>query len=335
MALNSIKNGSNEILNLQVIGDSITEGYYGGSTKNDIITKGYVGNLRTYFKTMFEDVGLGIIPSWYPSYESLWTFAGTWADSVIGITRRSKYTATINSTATLSFNGTGIGVLFAKGATSGECDIMVDGNVVDSLDLYSATLNTAYMYTKTGLTSGDHTLVVKKTDNTSELVVLQGAYEIKGARGVRVNMCGYSGEGIYNNKIQDEYSLKSSIDVWNPALTIISIFTNDHGHNTTPSAYQTGLQTIISRAKQFGDVLLTSISPDARTYTYTLDQYNTVLKNLASINNCGFLDLYRLAHESEAWLENMGYIYSTDNLHVHPNGVGHQFIADAILKAIA
>lgn len=55
-ALNSLET-ENKIINLNIWGDSITQGYWSaGQIQSDVINNGYVGLLRTIFKELYEHV---------------------------------------------------------------------------------------------------------------------------------------------------------------------------------------------------------------------------------------------------------------------------------------
>ena len=68
------------------------------------------------------------------------------------------------STASLTFNGTGIRWIGYKAAWGGIAQVLLDGAATATVDTYAASEQAqAVMYTATGLTAGVHTITIKVT----------------------------------------------------------------------------------------------------------------------------------------------------------------------------
>lgn len=346
-ALAKVKSGVNQIANVSVLGDSITEGgaagngatadYVGG---NNYLNKGYVGKVRSALAAKYGDVGTGFIPIFYPKYGGFWTFSAGWQDEItatFGPTGLNKRSGTNGDVATFSFSGTGISIVLASGTGAGTFTASVDGGAATPFDSYTAGAAIgAKEFKITGLADGTHTLTLTSTVTGGKQLWLLGAYPIKGTSGVRVNMLGRWGTKV-NNSIgpsATKYPLFSEIDFWSPALTIVAFTANDFSGQTDLISYRNDLQTIITRAKQFGDCLLvsTGLRNDVVTPTNAQSEYNKVLLNLAFENNIAFVDVINRWSGDANYAQNTLSFISSDN--VHPGDYGHQDIATAILRVI-
>jgi hypothetical protein len=315
--------GIEQISNVCFVGDSITEGVGSSPTITDYVTKGYLGRLRSRMNTKYGDVGTGMKPSFHAGQ---WTFSGTWNDfTLVGIAGVSKWSSTVGSTATIAFNGTGFDLVTYNGAGLGVIEVTVDGGTPFNVDLYNATTAIRIVNLVSGLTDGNHTLVIKITVAEKQVHII-GGYEKKGTKGIRLNMCGKSGVSsaqlTTNNNI-----MTSEIDVWNPVLTVIATITNDIGQNLTVDAYKTNMQTLITRAKTFGDVLLlpTNVREDKTDAVQA--PYVNALKELAILNDCAMINIYsRWGFKGQS----LGFM---DDI-LHPNSVGHQDIANALSEKL-
>ena len=95
------------------------------------------------------------------------SYAGTWAtaSALAYYQGTSTYTQSAGSQAQFDFNGTGINWYGVAGIDHGRADVFID-NVFDStVDLYAAARLVGVVYSKTGLSSGNHTIrIVARSD---------------------------------------------------------------------------------------------------------------------------------------------------------------------------
>lgn len=327
-SLAKVKTQTNQIANINVIGDSITEGGYSDpTTPQNYLTKGYVGLIRSALSTKYGNVGNGAIPCYYPNANPFWSISNgfTIASTTNGFASRMCSSST-TGTAAIPFNGTGINLFLATGSSLGQFNYNIDGGANTLYDCNQA-FDLAHVLSITGLSDANHTLNITKVSDGKQLW-LYGHQEIKGTNGVRVNMIGRW--GITASSIVPTDCLKLEVDYWNPDLTIISLTANDYGGQTDLATYESQLQTIISRALQFGDVLLTTVGAHSDVVGPIKQQvYFDVVKKLAIQNNCALVDIsYRWGGGANA--NSLGMLYDV----VHPNNYGHQDIASAILRVI-
>lgn len=321
-AIAKVESGTNQTFNICFLGDSITEGV-GSGTPIEYLSKGYTGIVRSKFNTKYGDVGRGMIPVYHPSGNPLWTFSAGWSDSSFGIASAAKSTSAIGETAQISFNGTGIVFIVYKGSNRGNVNVSIDGGAPTTLSLYNAA-NTQGTVQITGLTDGSHTAVI--TNAEAKTVILSGAYEIKGQKGFRINMVGKSGAST-PTFLASDFTLAASIDIFSPVLTVIALITNDIGSNLNVETFKTNLQTIITRAKVYGDVLLVANNGRSDKIDDVQSPYVNAIADLAYSNTCAFVNIYK------RWgLQGSVLGFMADTL--HPNAPGHQDIANALLKVL-
>lgn len=105
--------------------------------------------------------------------DALATYTGSWSTSGFGsgyYNNTDHYTTSMNSTAEYTFSGTSVSWYGVKGSDHGKADVYIDGMLDSTIDTYSATRSVqAGLYTKTGLSSGSHTIkiVVRSDRNAS------------------------------------------------------------------------------------------------------------------------------------------------------------------------
>jgi len=124
-------------------------------------------------------------------------------------------------------------------------------------------------------------------------------------------------------------SLPFSFNLFPPDLSIISFGVNEFLQNIPVATYKTNIQTIITKAKTFGDVLLVSGVPNfATTSTPSQGAYAAALYDLADTNDVAVLDIYDRM---------VSYVASASliNSPTHPNTAGYWDMADATYQAIS
>lgn len=331
-----LDNNESEIINLNFIGDSITEGYKGSATTEADYSSGFINVLRTAFETAYEDVGKGFIGNRYPVgvvagnrrfvYTGTWTTTGVagWATSLNCIAK----TTTVNDSCTFTWTGTGITVLVEGSTSGGTAAFVIDGGAEETLNMAAAS-SSIKEYTKTGLADAEHTIVISL--KTAGRLSLHGAYALKGTSGVRVNNLGSSG---LTSVAHTTYALNmiSTIDYWTPKLTVISLGANDFNTQVALDTFEANLQTLITRALTFGDVMLTNIGGnyDKASPTILQSEYNNIIKKLAISNECAFVDITKRQGETHAVADSIGYLADI----VHPNAEGHRDIANVLIKIL-
>lgn len=341
-ALGALDAGAANIVNLCFVGDSITEGAKSGGGAGQgaagatWVTNGYVGRIRSALAAKYQDLGRGFIPVYYPNGAALWTLTGTgWVqNTTYGTTGLCEYTNNNGDYASLSFTGTGVGVLVVQGPNSGSFTITIDAGAPASFNANNATTDAAHEFQVTGLASGAHTLKVTNTaTNGSGLgLYLLGAYELNAnTKGVRCHMVGRWGTRMTHSA--PATALAAEIDHWSPTLTVVSLGANDYTNQTTLASFQSDCQTIVSEALKYGDCLITSIGLRTEAATIPQSAYVQVLHDVAFANGCAFVDVFnRWSGNATYALNTLGLIATGDT--VHPNDYGHQDIATGLLNRL-
>jgi lysophospholipase L1-like esterase len=326
-------------------GDSITAGY----NATNKITGGWVGRLRTLIDTAVGSTrGTGFL--WALSFQ----LSGTG-----GYDSRVVLSGSIG--VTWGGFGSGIGPVSGPGGAGGggllyplSGQTITFGPVVaDRFTMYfrdnisggftttidgSASTTIAFGTSNTmksqsiDVAQGSHTLV--GTATASSLGVLGVEARQNGATGgVRVSTIGYSGMKVaafVDTALNYDGPLRTEFDALAPDLSIIMLQTNDSNvaNNTALATYKSGLQSMITRAKLTGDVLLVSTTPQSILPTpIKLPEYTKVLYELCDANGIGLVDVagrFGPSGTSPAFMDDS----------YHPNDAGHQDIASAVFEAI-
>lgn len=138
--------------------------------------------------------------------------------------------------------------------------------------------------------------VVYAGDNTGQVYVCGFEPYLSTVSKVRLGNAGVGGSyaaGIWDQEASNFGSLPS-IRSYAPDLCVISLGINDATNNTTATAFQASMQTIIGACQQSGDVLLMTMPPSTGApYTTLEPQYVSAYYNLASTNNIPLLDIFK------------------------------------------
>lgn len=317
------------IAKINVICDSIGEGYGSDATPANWINTSYVGMVRNKLASKYGDVGRGIIPSYFPKDAEFMVKSGFAKTSGFGFANFGVQTNVIGSTLTFSFNGTGLNIFYVDGSGAGDFTYQIDGGSTVNVNTVDP-LTWAKKLTITGLSDGEHTCIITQNQSGTTTYIL-GFAEIKGTYGVQVNMVGKESANSNDTSLSSDRALLAEFSLIVPDLTIIECIANDYGAQTDLETYRANIQKIITNAKAGGgDVLITSVGMENIAKTIAQTSYLQVLKELASTNNLAFLDLFSRWGDA-ATAETLGLINSD---HIHLGIKGSRDVATAILKVI-
>lgn len=335
-------NAANLVTNIACITHSYGDGCHVWSNEPtnpavycaDDLTYGWIGLLQTAIaaKLGTPATGRGLIPVSMANYYKFWAFAGTgWATSYnAGISLYGQsWSGTSNGsqTATYTFYGIGVGIVYEARPVHSHLTYKIDAASAVDFDTY-ASVEAPTVLEVTGLSSGQHTLVITKAIGDSITVTLIGAYDIQSTTGIRLHRCSQYGATI-NQLVrtgatgQQQLSAQMALVDWcTPVLTIIACMINDYQSQTALASFTSDTQILISRAKNFGDVILMSDCPCGIAETIPMSAFNTIYQQLAASNNCCFVDVFNAMGGSYIVANNAGLMNDT----VHPNASGHDFI---------
>lgn len=320
-AITRLDNGSDEQVNLLFVGDSNTEGSEAGGTQSTITNNGFVGLTRTLFGARYDDLGFGLLPVSYTMDFPYFTFEGTWTKNNMGIMGNGKTSTTPEDTATVSFTGTGVSIFYIITPTgASDVEVKIDGETHSTINM-NGTLNYKAKTDIIGLTNTTHTLQIIAGTGTTYLT---GISEIRSGKGVRVNMAGVSGTSVYEGSLPAV--LPANIDVFEPTLTIISLFVNKIGELSLET-YESYMRTIINRALNFGDVLLMSVLPRGDIPDGPgQGEYEEILIRLAFELDCAYYDNYHKWGCAGSYPMMLGMVAPGSK--VHGTTAGHKDIGD-------
>lgn len=315
-SLNQLKQTHDRVLNINVWGDSISLGAYAGGTSAQWAEQGYIGQLRNYMGSIFQDVGNGFRHSFY-----YWTKDANWTINRegFGIYSHSYSTTTPNSTASLAFMGTSFELTMKNGPDMGTLTVTIDSDTPIPIDCSNDT-EVLYTTTLTGLTNTNHTITLTKVD-TKEICLIGG---IGRGRTYGVNINNFSISGIHFSDMDPKGWNTIPYFSANIDLAIIAHLTNEGA--TTDTVYKSNMQSMIDIAKENNsDILL--IAPGIQSAIF--NRVN-ILYELADENNIALLDVYR------AWGGTSTKLPSSKFMHdgAHPNQQGHNDIFGRLLLSI-
>jgi len=308
-------NSSNELLNVLILGDSISEGY--NATNRD--TEGYVALIKTKLQSIYGDGGKGF----YHLLKSDFSFVGTWvALTELGPHGSCKYATGTGNTCSVTLDGDNFDIYVQGASNRGTFTVQVDAE--DPVQITPTTLNVTEKHNVTALSNGTHTIVI--TAPVSGYVYLLGVSANIGTIGCRVHNVAKSG-GVIGDIA---YSYKKDFIVpINPDLTILAYTVNDYYTQTALATYKSRAELIIQKAQPYGSILL--ISSNQRNDVGVIPQknYEMTLIELAKQYNCAFLSMYD-RWQNYTTANSLGLMADT----AHPTNKGHADQAKGILRHI-
>jgi lysophospholipase L1-like esterase len=250
---------------------------------------------------------------------------------------------------TFTFTGTSVDLVYSQGvgsSTYGTMTVTIDGASVASVNTAGASTQYGKKQSYTGLSNSSHTMVITAPTD-GKWCFVEGAVVYGGSTtGVRVHRLGSNGRNSF--EFQQTNVMTPTIDGLPADLTFIALGTNDIGGGRTVDQYKTNLQTLITRALQFGSVVLLPMSwpdytQDSRYTNYPA--YVQVMYDLADTNNVGLIDIFRAFGSDPTklgWSTAQLYgLYGvnggsgqsgTDS--THPSKKGQQYIANVIADCL-
>lgn len=331
----SLASSGAALVNLLVVGDSVSEGYWADTTEAGRETLGYVGLLRAAFQTDRGGSGLGLRCTFRATggeytLGSDWTFAGSWLQQAQGPDSRSSAATGAANTATITVDGDTLALGYNVYTYTGDFAVSVDGGA-DILVTATAqpTLQARIVDIPLGV-AGTHTVVVKGSAVAGKYAEIWGAAPRTGTTGVLVHNAAKNGEkaGMNGSDAGDR--------LWYvplaPALTLVAFSLNDYAAQTALATYQTQVQALITAAQATGPVLLIGGNARGDDLTRPIPQsdYHAVLKGLADSANCAFIDF--LAAWGDSATAVAAGLVNADK--IHPTAAGHTAMKNAIYPLI-
>ena len=348
-ALNRVKNGSNEKLNINRIGDSIAAGTGANATGQGSDTEATpytnhwnnsdVGLLRTYLKNKYGDVGEGLQRSgwFYNPSNMVMTYTGAWTytegDEGFG---KLTQTSDVGATATATFTGTGVRIFYQQSPAKSDFTIQIDGGSIQTV-VNGGAKDIIHHVDFTGLTQGDHTIVITNLATSGRpLLWFHGIMALNATtRGVIVNNMGVVGNAAYQNyRPDDSPDVNTMCSQAIPAnLSIIEIGVNDYMNSVSIANFSYGLSAMVSACKTAGsDVLLvvSGVNPSGGSNPWPL--FSGAIYSIAQTYNTALIDFGVIWGGYKGSIS--GEIYSMTMDNIHPNITGHQDRFNKLINVI-
>lgn len=319
---------------LVMYGDSITQGYTDGSgTEVGALTNGTPGRLRGLFQGFFGANGDGI--SWlftgaiYTDTRLVTTGAVAKNVGPFGLAGLQVAGVAQNFTFTPLNAGDTFVVYYLTGPSYGQftaaCaagSVVINANAASN-GYASTTLATNSSYAIDTLT------ITGVAGNTAAIVAVD--FKSASNSNISVSWCALQGKmasDLLGTPAAAQGSLALGFDMVAPDLSIIQFGANEYATQTPVATYKSNLQTIITRAKQTGDVMIVVTVPQTPGAAIPMASYTAALYQLAATNNVVVVDLYK-RWTSFAVSNPLG-LYANS---VHPSFNGYQDIALALFDA--
>ena len=284
------------------IGDSTSEGI-GSALNNTFVGYGaYPTRVKLSGSSSPPVVnGLGV----YNTQDGRWILGTGW-----GVSGSSfGFCLGGNNAGVLSESGASGNLTFTPGATQGTYDSFTvyylanpgNGSVTaTATGGLPATINTnsAAGYGSTTVTAASagtgNSLVITPVSGTVFIAAVEPF--LSTTPSIRKANVGVSGatSGQCSNSSASAWASIQAIEYYAPNLTIISLGVNDAAGSVSVSTYIANIQTIITAAKQSGDVILETMIPSQNSGWESYEmQYVPALYKLAQANSVPIFDIYR------------------------------------------
>lgn len=335
-AVNAMKAGTRNA-KIMCLGDSTTFGYGAGSTGG--IADGYPLSYPQRLRAKLDAMGLRAraqnyignmnqSPANLASFDTRLVFTGTWSMTSEALGTQ-MFLATTNSepltfSPTEQFDTVEFRTMRRNLAQAGTIQILLDGAVIDTINLNNAT--DIYIVKTYNVPLGVHTLGVQKSAGTQgyahsfsawnsaakEITVITGARPSGTAETICLETFQWSG--------------LNALKTFTPDLTIINGILNNLAA-PNQATIEDALTRAVAAARVSGDALL--VIPNATSNTTQMNIVYPYVQNVATATNCPIIDL-RTVLGTYAQASAAGRMFDT----VHPNAAGYEIIAEYIFQRI-
>jgi lysophospholipase L1-like esterase len=334
---------ANTPVDILVLGDSLIEGQGASAAANRFHDR-LLARLRTEYQPAGVTGGEGYVPAAYiaTGVTDRWTFTGTTAvrEDLGGLGERTV-TLAVSATASLTFTGTALKVMYAKGPTAGTFSWAIDGGAATNVIANNATISGGNVVDITGLSDASHTVVVTGLSNTT---YLEGAMVLRGdsTSGMRIWGAGHSGWQSDDHANVGVVSAMDSVAAVQPDLVLVHLGLNDYGSQSqtriAPAAMATNFDTIAANIRAVCTIAPSFVwlIPYERTVVPTVlatwEEYRQAYKDFAA--NDGQIGLVDIGAAIGSFAGSTDPYGIDAGDFVHPNDAGHQVMADAVFRVI-
>lgn len=240
------------------------------------------------------------------------------------------------TSATTTFKGTGVDVVFTKRSAGGSLRVSVDGGAATTVSTNGGSESGGNTYRVAGLTGGTHTL--KLSSQTSALVEGIVVYDGDESRGLRLYEGAHFGYSSRNFVAVPAWAA-SLTNLPAPDLAFVALGLNDYAAQTiTPTELKSNLEFIIgsirARNSQCSVVIINSfergdvVSPNHLWQSY-VDAMNEVA---AADDKAMIVDLNSQLLGWNRVPSSMRFLWNSDKVHYEP--AGYTTVANMVTEAL-
>lgn len=254
----SLANAAGAPVEILTLGDSIAEGQ-GGTA----IAKRWIEVLRDRLRARYQPAGVvggeGYVPAYYglQGYSARVTYTGTLTNpggyNTFGLGRRAA-NMSAGATATMTFAGTGLDIIYAKGGSAGTFSWAIDGGTATNVNANNASVVGGQVAQIRGLSAGSHTVVVTAASGAA---FLEGFMVYNGDESSGIHVRDGAHYGYRTADFLDETN-RWTYDAWTPAQPSLVLWeltgVNDYGTSTTanrltPAQTVANISTLLARLR--------------------------------------------------------------------------------------
>lgn len=344
------------------VGTSIMQGFWASNLK----TKSFMSLVAADLHTAYGDGGSGFVGtcrtvagsssmSSYVANTGLVAATGTWSLGAEGPGMVTCSTTNVGDTLTFVVNGTTAKIYYVKsivGAnTGGRWTYTVDGGGAVTVNGWAASSGYGQI-ALTGLSAGDHTIVITFTGATGSCIIIGCNGE--NATGVVVNNFGRGGSRASGWVATPTLVTGSSITAWNGGaqypcdVLIYEPAVNDATDGTAADTYAANVRKFLDGTKSISGTLgamdLIFLMPHVVAYdnvtTPVYHLYCERMRGLAETYGAAFINIWGMYRNNATyWGTTLGAGSDGTNgggtgTDVHPHDTGHQLIANALLSVL-
>lgn len=341
---NALKNVSNQKVKIYCIGESNTRGEY----SSDEVNKSWVGVMKSSLQNDYGNAGEGFISIYEGALpagtKGRWRLGTGW--SVSGALRES--TSNVGgfggcfgisnkntSSATLTFTGTNLDLLYAKATDGGTAMVTIDGKEVGSINCLDKSVSFSNKVSYSSLSNTAHTLVI--TPNTTSNIFIEGAIASSSTVGIEVDKIAIS------SKVASYFNTPLTKKVWDvlkePDLVLLSFGINESGRGVPVEEFKTNMIDLVTYWQGRGSsVCLVPNQKPADSWTTNWPAYVKAVYEIADTYNTGIVDIYKAFYEDYTAAQKAGLFGMAHNDYsggsgtntAHPSDKGYKYIGEVI-----
>jgi lysophospholipase L1-like esterase len=286
----------------------------------------------TYTSAYPRTNGVGSYPATYGGGTITSTSAPGWAFKTVEL-------LAAGNTATYTFTGTSVGVVYGQFSGGGSFTATIDGGTPVTVNTNNATLDRFKVWTSAALTRGAHTLTLAWVSGRS---LIRGYYAYDGneTRGFQLTNggnYGYTTTAYQGGATPDVSQWISGIATTQPHLVLIHFGTNDYANNLGSATFRTNLQYLVNviRTNCTSDpsfVLVAQPRASVASASEPWSAFVDAMKATAAADpKCTVVDLSTWVTSPFDDGDPLG-LWNADNTHFEDKG--HSLVADVLAAAL-